>query len=78
MADLITLQGRLLEAELALHRLMTGTAEVQVHHDDMSVTYQQTSVEKLRAYIVELKREVVAAGGQVDGYRPRRPLYVAM
>lgn len=61
--DLATLQTRLLEAELALHKLLTGTLEVKVEFDTIRTTYNAGDINKLRAYIEQLKAEISAAGG---------------
>lgn len=81
MADLTTLQTRLLEAELAYHRLQTGTAEVLVEQGgevSMKVQYSLTSVDKLRTYIGELKNQIAAATGNSAGLVRRRPIYVEL
>jgi len=71
MADLTTLQGWLLEAELAQHKLRTGAQEIQIEHADMRVAYTKADEGKLQAYIDSLKSQIVAAGGTVDGQRRR-------
>ncbi len=79
MADVTTLQTRLLEAELAYHKLMTGSASVSVQQDDMQVTFNIASVDKLRTYIAELKSQLVAAGAlDAAGAGRRKPLYVEL
>lgn len=69
MADLATLQTRLLEAELAYHRLMTGSAEEEAQHDDMRVRYTRAEAGNLAAYIERLKSEIAAAGGNAGTRR---------
>jgi len=73
MTDLVTLRQRLLEAEGALHRLMTGELEVTVSVGGYgATTYAQTDIDKLNAYISRLKSEIAAKEG-----RPRRgPLFM--
>ncbi len=79
MADVTTLQGRLPEAELAYHKLMTGAANVSVQQDDMQVTFNIASVDKLRTYIAELKSQLVAAGAlDATGAGRCTPLYVEL
>jgi hypothetical protein len=81
MADLATLQLRLAEAELAYHRLQTGTAEIEVEQGGevaMKVKYSLTSVDKLRAYISDLKAQVAALTGTTSELARRRPLYVEL
>lgn len=65
MADLATLQARLAEAEVAYHKLLTGTGEVEVQHGDMSVKYAYSSkgAEALATYIADLKTQIAALGG---------------
>jgi len=69
MADLATLQARLIEAETAYHKLLTGAQEVEVEHGDMRLKYANsvTQLERLLGYINNLKAQIVAAGGTVDG-----------
>jgi hypothetical protein len=69
MADLSTLQGWLMEAELAQHKLRTGAQEMQIEHGDMRVAYTKADGDKLQAYIDRLRSQIVAAGGTVDGLR---------
>lgn len=57
---------RLCEAERVLHDLMLGKKTVSVSYDGKAVTYNQTDIGRLRAYIVELK-------GQL-GIRRRPPM----
>lgn len=65
MADLATLQTRLLEAELAHHKLMTGAQVVSVEHADMKTQYfsSVTSMQMLTAYIASLKSQIADLGG---------------
>jgi len=53
------LSVRIAEAELALHRLMTGTPMVSVQYGDRQITYRNyaTDIEKLQAYILSMKTE---------------------
>jgi hypothetical protein len=79
MADVATLNLRLAEAELAYHKLMTGAASVSVQQDDMQLTFNIASVDKLRIYIAELKSQLVAAGAlDATGAGRRKPLYVEL
>lgn len=71
MAVLATLQTRLGEAEAAYHRLMTGAMEVEVQHETMTVKYSEASLKNLQSYIADLKAQIQAAGGSVDGLRRR-------
>lgn len=61
MSDLATLQGRLQEAETALHVLMTGQRAVQVRDaSGRMVTYAETDAEKLQRYVAFLKAQIAA------------------
>lgn len=71
MADLVTLQARLGQAESAYHKLMTGNLEETVQQDSGRVTYTPANIAKLQAYIVELKLQIADAGGAVDVQRRR-------
>lgn len=70
MADLITLQARLAEAEAALHQLHIGSKAENVEHDGMRVTYTRADVSKLEGYIAGLKSQIAIAGG-LSGLRRR-------
>jgi predicted house-cleaning NTP pyrophosphatase (Maf/HAM1 superfamily) len=76
VADLVTLQQQLSEAESARHRLLTGSAIEQV---DMSngqrVTYTRVTLKELDSYIANLRALVAAAGGD-SSYSRRRALGV--
>jgi hypothetical protein len=64
MTDLPTKKLWLAEAELALHRLETGTAEVTVAFGSgKSVTYSQAHARDLRAYVDRLKAEIAQMEG---------------
>lgn len=67
MTDLATLQARLTEAETALHALMTGQMEVSVAFEGQQVRYTKTDVGMLKAYIIDLRSDIVAAGGTDSG-----------
>jgi hypothetical protein len=71
MASLSTLQGWLTDAEAALHQLNIGAQVVEVEHGDMKTTYTKADLSALRAYIGDLKAQIVAAGGTVDTLRRR-------
>ena len=58
----LSLAERLVEAEGALHGLLTGQAVVQVtDQSGESVRFAQTSVSRLRAYVAQLRAEVAGA-----------------
>jgi hypothetical protein len=64
MADLATLQARLADAELAEHKLITGSQRVSVGFGaGKTVTYTQATLADLRAYITRLKEEIAALTG---------------
>jgi hypothetical protein len=63
-------EQRLLEAEDALHLLLTGTQEVRVQYENTSVQYTTANIDELRRYIALLR-------GEVDSSKARRPFGVA-
>lgn len=73
MTDIVIVRQRLLDAETALHKLLTGTLEVTVSVGGYgATTYSQTNIAQLRAYIAQLKSEIAKCEG-----RPRRgPLLI--
>lgn len=77
MADLATLQTWLMEAELALHKLNTGTLEVKVEFNGILTMYNPANADKLRQYIADLKSQISALGGTVTGEK-RRGLVVEL
>lgn len=71
MTDRATLEKRLAEAEAVLHRLQLGQHAVSVSYDGEVVTYTQSSITKLQAYILLLKRQLdpSARGRRAIGVR---------
>lgn len=62
----------LAQAELALHKLLTGTKEESVTFGSgKSVKYTQANLSELRRYINELKDQIAACEG---GGKPRGPI----
>jgi hypothetical protein len=60
MADITTLRSRLVEAESAYHRLMTGDREVEVQFSDgRRMRYSETTARDLKRYVDELRAEIV-------------------
>jgi len=51
-------EQRLLEAKLALHKLMTGATEVAVGYGDRSLTFRSANIADLQAYIRQLEGEI--------------------
>lgn len=76
MATLAELQTRKLEAELALHRLITGGMESETEHGDMRTKYGVTNAKELRAYIEDLQTQIEALGGASDGRKKRKMVTV--
>ena len=73
MADLVTLQTRLGEAEEAYHQMSMGRQAVTVvDQNGERVEYNRASAARLRAYINQLKDEI----RQLQGGRPIGPLEV--
>lgn len=60
---------RILEAELKLHQLLTGTNMVSISYEGRTVQYRAyvSDIENLRAYINQMKTEAGLL-------HPRRPL----
>lgn len=63
-AELLQKKLLLAEAELALHKLLTGTKEQSVSFGaGKSVAYTQANISELRRYISQLKDEIAVAEG---------------
>lgn len=70
MPDLATLEVRLVEAETAYHRLLTGSLEELVGGEDAQVRYSRADAGSLSAYISQLRGQIAALGGAA-GHRRR-------
>lgn len=64
MTDPAVLQARLTAAETALHELALGAKTVSISFDGKSMTYNQTNMATLRAYIAELRQQLGLGGGR--------------
>jgi hypothetical protein len=53
--------GRLIEAELALHNLMTGSRVEEIDSPSGRVRYTSANVADLERYIAQLKQQIEAA-----------------
>ena len=74
MADLATLQGWLTEAETAKHKLLTGSLAATVKYNGQNeVTYANTDIDKLDAYIASLRAQIGGLEGDVS--KISRPIY---
>lgn len=63
--ELLQKKLRLAEAEMALHKLLTGSKEQSVQFGaGKSVAYTQANISELRRYINELKDEIAVAEGR--------------
>lgn len=70
--DINQLKTCLLEAQLALHKLLTGQKEVTVDFGtNRRVTYSEVKIHDLRRYITELENQIAA----LEGGRVRGPIY---
>lgn len=69
MSDIATLQARLVEAESAYHRLMTGSLEESISKGDRNVRYKPTEAPKLQSYIADLKSQIAALSGTTSARR---------
>jgi cephalosporin hydroxylase len=68
----LTTAQRLVEAEEALHKLLTGQRTVSMSYNGRTVTYNQQDIGKLQEYIRQLKSEIA----QEAGTSTRRPFGV--
>lgn len=67
----LTVQERLIEAEVALHALLTGQAVAEVRDSNgETVRYTIANASRLRAYIEELRRQIAPTLGG-----PLRPIF---
>ena len=64
----LLLQAQLVDAQGALHKLLTGAQRVSVTYDGQEVRYTPASVPQLRAYIAGLKSQL-GMGGRARGRR---------
>lgn len=66
-AELLQKKLLLAEAEIALHKLLTGSKELSVSFGaGKSVAYTQANISELRRYINELKEEIAVAEGRAQ------------
>lgn len=70
MSDLATLQARLVEAEAALHALLTGSMEASIDYDGRQVAFTMANADRLDAYVARLKSQIAAL--DPTAARPRR------
>ena len=61
MAAVMELSTWLTEAELALHRLMTGSRMEEIAFGDRRVRYTSANISDLQKYIASLKQQIEAA-----------------
>ena len=73
MPDLLQLQLWLAEANIAKHKLITGTKEASVSYEGKSVTFTAAEAYRLDSYIADLTRQIAAASGQPSR---RGPIYI--
>lgn len=71
MASLAQLQTWLTEAEASRHSLALGEQVVEVWKDGRRVTYNQSKIADLDAYIKTLQRDIQEATA-VEAGKPRR------
>lgn len=75
-AELLEKKLRLAEAEMALHKILTGSKEQSVSFGaGKSVAYTQANISELRRYINELKDEIAVAEGTGKPRGPIRFIY---
>lgn len=64
MADLVTLQTWLAQAETARHKLITGSLRQTVRYNgDREVTFAKTEIPALDSYIASLKSQIAGLEG---------------
>lgn len=63
MATLATLQTWLSEAEIARHKLRTGSLRVSFSHGQRSMTFAAANAAELDDYIADLTQQITVAGG---------------
>ncbi|BDM66235.1 hypothetical protein NFHSH190041_36870 (plasmid) [Shewanella sp. NFH-SH190041] len=61
----MTNQQKIIEAEAALHQLLTGAKVVQIQRNGQTVQFQQTNKSELQMYINQLRHSRCALGGLV-------------
>lgn len=69
----LTTAERLVEAEEALHALLTGQKMVTLSYEGRSFSYSQANIDALRQYIRDLKSEIAITAGT----QTRRPFGVS-
>lgn len=75
-AELLQKKLNLAEAEMALHKLLTGTKEQSVSFGSgKSVAYTQANISELRRYINGLKDEIAVAEGRGKSRGPIRFIF---
>lgn len=72
--DSVTLALWLSDAQLARHKLATGTKEASVGYDGKSVTFTQSDLYKLDVYIADLLKALAELSGVVTR---KGPIYAA-
>lgn len=75
MADIVTLQSWLSEAEIARHKLATGKQAVTIEYEGGgSVTYTKADLDKLEAYIASLRSQLSSSTSSPAAQR--RPVHL--
>lgn len=70
MADVATLQARLVEAEAIYHEWSIGqTVRSWRDQNGEVVEYSQTGLMRLASYLAELRGQIAAASGPLSTYR---------
>lgn len=72
--DAVTLALWLSEAQIARHKLATGTKEASVSYEGKSVTFTQSDLFRLDVYIGDLLKAIAELSGVVTR---KGPVYVA-
>jgi len=67
--DTTLLRNRLIEAETARHKLLTGSMRERISRGGTDITYTRADIGKLDRYITDLRADIAKAEGRGIGRR---------
>lgn len=67
--DTTLLRNRLIEAETARHKLLTGSMRERISRGGTDITYTRADIGKLDRYITDLRADIARAEGHSGGRR---------
>lgn len=67
--DTTLLRNRLIEAETARHKLLTGSMRERISRGGTDITYTRADIGKLNRYITDLRADIAKAEGRGSGRR---------